>query len=324
VTVGSFREPVDVTGVPGSPRTLAVVERAGRIRLVRRGLTLSRPLADLRDRVFAAGPDETTDQRGLFSVAFRTDYGRTGRFYVDYVDRGGRLRVDELRRSRAGVHHVLDLGPVTTMHHGGQLQFGPDGLLYVSTGMNDDPQVSQDPGRTGGKLLRLDPRAAHPRAQVYALGLRNPWRFSFDRATGALLLGDVGDSSEEEVDVLAPGAAPGANFGWPAREGDLVRDPAARGPFAAPALVHRHGAGWCAVTGGYVVRDRALGRLYGRYLYGDLCSGNLWSARLDGRALRGDRRLGTTVPYLVSFGQDDHGRLYAVSFSGAIYRLAAG
>ena len=194
--VGRFSQPVYVTSPPGAKRTLVVVERYGRIRRVVRGHVRRRLLADLRSRVQIDDPNEEVDQRGLFSVAFPRDYRRSGRFYVQYVDRAGHERVDELRRGRRQVRRVLDLGLVGTQHHGGQLQFGPDGLLYVSTGM--DTPVHP------GSLLRLDPRrSAQP--EVYASGLRNPWRFSFDRGSGALLIGDVGDNTAEEVDVLAPG-----------------------------------------------------------------------------------------------------------------------
>ena len=212
--IGRFAEPVYLTSLPHRPDRLVIVERYGRIRTLfhgRRGM-----LADLRDRVLVTDPRETVDQRGLFSVAFPPDYARSHRFYVLYVDRTGRERVDELRPGGRGRRLVLDLGPARTQHHGGQLQFGPDGLLYVSTGMGDDPASSQDPARPGGKILRLDPRAGTP-PEVYALGLRNPWRFSFDR--GALLIGDVGDRATEEVDVIPAGAPPGSNFGWPAYEG---------------------------------------------------------------------------------------------------------
>jgi hypothetical protein len=291
--VGSFRQPVYLTSPPGAKRTLVVVERYGRIRLVVRGRAQRRPLADLRSRVLVANPDEEVDQRGLFSVAFPRDYRRSGRFYVDYVDRSGRQRIDELRRGSRRVRRVLDLGPVTTQHHGGQLQFGPDGLLYASTGTGDGPGP--------GAILRFDPR--RPRPEVYATGLRNPWRFSFHR--GALFIGDVGDRTAEEVNVVPAGAPPGTDFGWPAFEG-------AGGP-APPALVHLQSDGWCAITGGYVRR--------GRYLYGDLCSGRVWSARVSGARLDDARPAGLTVPYLVSFGRDARGRVYAVSFGGDVYRL---
>jgi glucose/arabinose dehydrogenase len=290
--VGRFHEPVYVAG---SERTLAVVERYGLVRLVPSG----RVLVDLRRRVLVEDPRETVDQRGLLSMAFAPDYRRSRRFYVMYVNRRGRLRVDMVRRRH--VRRILDLGEVASQHHGGQLQFGPDGLLYVSTGMGDDPSVSQDPSHPGGKILRLDPR--RPRPDVYALGLRNPWRFSFHR--GRLLIGDVGESAVEEVNVAG---APGMNFGWPAYEGDERRP-----EFTPPALAHRHPR-WCAITGGYVRR--------GRYLYGDLCSGRIWSARIVGDRFGRPRRTRLRVPYLVSFGRDGRGRVYAVSFFGAVYRIA--
>ncbi len=249
--VGRFSQPVYVTSPPGYRRTLVVVERYGRIRRVVRGHVKRRPLADLRSRVKIDDPNETVDQRGLFSVAFPRDYRRSGRFYVQYVDRAGKERVDELRRGRRSVRRVLDLGAVGTQHHGGQLQFGPDGLLYVSTG-KDTPVHP-------GSLLRLDPRRSAP-PEVYATGLRNPWRFSFDRGTGALLIGDVGDQAAEEIDVLAPGAPAGANFGWPAFEGDRRREPGDPPGYVEPALVLKHADRWCAITGGYVARDRRPAR----------------------------------------------------------------
>ena len=294
VPIGHFQQPVYVTSPPHAKHTLIVVERYGRIREVVRGHVQRKLYADLRSRVLVTNPDEEVDQRGLFSIAFPPDYRRSRRFYVDYVDRTGHQRIDELRHGSTRVRHVLDLGPAPTQHHGGQLQFGPDGLLYASTGMGDGSHV--------GQILRFDP--LHPRPEVYATGLRNPWRFSFH--AGTLLIGDVGDHAWEEVDVVPAGAAPGTDFGWPAVEGP-------GGP-APPALAHRHSDGWCAITGGFVLR--------GRYVYGDLCSGKLWSARLTGATLDDDRPLGVSVNYLVSFGRDARGRLYAVSFGGEVFRLS--
>jgi glucose/arabinose dehydrogenase len=322
--VGRFAEPVYVTSPPGAVHDLVVVQRYGLIRIVRRGRILRRPLADLRRRVLVASPYEGTDQRGLFSVAFPRDYRRSGRFYVQYVDRRGRLRVDELRRGRTATRRILDLGPAATKHHGGQLQFGPDGLLYVSTGMNDDPFSSQDPAGTGGKLLRLNPRAAGARAEIYALGLRNPWRFAFDRRTGALLIGDVGEDRAEEVNLIARDTPPGGNFGWPAYEG-VERTPETPDVAGAlpPALSYLHDGGRCAITGGYVARDPRVPALAGRYVYGDLCTGAIYSARFDGATLGRPRRVRVAGLYLVSFGEDARGRLYAVSFNGAVFRFRA-
>ncbi len=318
--LGHFDEPVYVTGPPVAARKLVVVERYGRILTVVPGRR-PRILADLRSRVRVDDPRETVDQRGLFSVAFPPNYRRTGRFYAEYVNRASRLRVDELRRGQSGVRRILDLGAVSTEHHGGQLQFGPDGLLYVSTGMNDDPWISQDPASPGGKILRVDPRLPQPVAEVYALGLRNPWRFSFDRRTGDMFIGDVGDADAEEIDVIPRGTEPGTNFGWPTFEGRQRREPS--GPAAAtpPALVLAHANHWCAVTGGYVVRDRKL-PFYGRYVYGDLCSGRLFSARRRGTRLVDPRSLGLRLPYVVSFGEDAAGHLYGVSFFGDVFRFA--
>jgi glucose/arabinose dehydrogenase len=313
-----FRQPVYVAAPRCDRHRLFVVERRGTIRVLRDYRTGPRPFLDMRRRVLIRSRDETVDQRGLLSMAFAPDYARSGRFYVFYVDRRDRIRVDELRRSRRHPDRadpstrrtVLSLGPATTMHHGGQLQFGPDGLLYVSTGMGMTPATSQDPATLGGKILRLDPRRRHPRPEVYALGLRNPWRFSFHRRS--LLIGDVGDSTMEEIDVLGPHGA-GANFGWPLFEGTRRVAAGSVPHYVAPALVHAHADGWCAIVGGYVV-----GR---RYVYGDVCSGALWSARLRGGRLRDDRPLRTAVPYLVSFGEDGRHRLYAVGLNGLVERI---
>ena len=304
-------QPVYVTGVPGHPRELAVVERYGLVRLLRPGHTRRPVLLDLRTRVGIQDPNEMADQRGLLSIAFSPRYAADGRLYLDYVDRAGHLRVDEWQRGTGALRPMLDLGVATTMHHGGQLQFGPGGSLYVSTGMGEDPMASQDPSRPGGKILRLDPRAAHPQPEIVALGLRNPWRFSLHR--GTLLIGDVGDNRVEEVDVLPAGSPRGANFGWPYREGRLRGAPGGPAGLRAPALTHRHGASWCAVVGGYVLR--------GRYVYGDVCTGRLWSARLRGTRLSDDRREPMAVPYLVSFGTDTRGRLYGVSLDGSLWRI---
>jgi hypothetical protein len=176
--------------------------------------------------------------------------------------------------------------------------------------MGDDPETSQDPASPGGKILRLDPLAPQPRPEVVVLGLRNPWRFSFHR--GALLIGDVGEHREEEVDVVVPGAAP-ANLGWPFREGRATLRGGGPPGLRGPEIAHRHGRGWCSLVGGYVLR--------GHYVYGDVCSGRLWSARFRAAGLGRPRRLPLRTPYLVSFGRDTRGRVYAVSLTGRLWRF---
>ena len=343
-----FKQPVFVTGPPGSKR-MFVVERQGRIRVVVRGRrTLKRPFLDMRRDVHIAIPNrESQDMRGLFSMALAPDYARSGLFYVAYSGRDDMVHVDELRRSARNRNRaepqrrrVLTVGEATPYHHGGQLQFGPDRMLYVSTGTADSTALPQDPGDLRGKLLRIDPRAAgeqpysvpadNPfvgvegaRPEVWALGLREPWRFSFDRLRGGLVLGDVGGDTAEEHNYLPPGSPGGANFGFPVYEGDEVLE---GGPepanYVRPVLSQRHNR-FCAAMGGVIVRDRALRGLYGRYLYNDLCSPTLRSARVRPGRFRDDRRVALRLPYLVSFGEDGRGRVWGVSFGGGVYRIEA-
>ena len=223
---------------------------------------------------------------------------------------------------------------------GGQLQFGPDGMLYVGLGYGRDPDSSQDLSRLTGKLLRIDPWPAgglpyripadNPFAgrpgvspEIYASGLRVPWRFSFDRRTGDLVIGDVGETRFEEIDFVRRGRAAGVNFGWPLFEGRRRTRAGSPSGLVSPVLVRRHPRRGCAaIIGGYVVRDRALRGLRGRYLYGDLCQTRLRSVRLGTPQASGDRAEPLTVRFpLVSFGEDARGHLYAVSMAGAVYRL---
>jgi glucose/arabinose dehydrogenase len=229
------------------------------------------------------------------------------------------------------------------------LQFGPDGLLYVATGdgggAGDPSGNAQDKNSLLGKLLRINPLrrgGGRPygiprdnpyvgekgRDEVFARGLRNPYRFSFDRRTGDLTLGDVGQDAVEEIDfVPTSGGARrprgGVNFGWNAFEGRR-RYAAGSAPGHLPPVIQRsHDAGSCSITGGYVIRDRSLGKLYGQYVYGDLCDSRLRVARLRSGRARGDRSLGARVRTLVSFGEDGRGRVHAISLDGPVFRLAA-
>jgi hypothetical protein len=262
-------------------------------------------------------------------MAFAPDYAASGRFYVFYTDNDGDIRVEERTRSAADPD-MADPASARTLlvqehsaasnHNGGQLQIGPDGRLYVSIGDGAvDPSDAQDPGTFLGKITRIDP--ANGAAEVYARGLRNPYRFSFDRATGDLTIGDVGQAAQEEVDLLGAGAAPGANFGWPACEGSVCTGPAPAN-YVPPVLTYANDASTCAITGGYVVRDPTQPALAGRYVYGDFCAGALRSAVLAQGGASGDAPLGLTVSMLASFGEDAAGCLYAVSLDGPVYRVA--
>lgn len=345
--IGSFTTPVYVTQAPGDPSRLFVVEQEGRIRVVRNGRTLRTPFLDIADRVVSGG------ERGLLSVAFAPDYQRSGRFYVDYTDLNGNSRVVEFRRSsnpdradRASARQILFQQQPETNHKGGLLLFGPDGHLYV--GFGDGGGSYDRHGKIGnaqnlgtwlGKILRIDPLPgggkpytvpadnpfvgrAGAKPEIYWWGLRNPWRFSFDRATGDVSIADVGQDQVEEVNFLRRGTGAGANFGWREWEGTNRVDQTlnVRNP-VFPVLEYTHANGNCSVTGGYVVRDPRIPALAGRYVYADFCAGRLLSARLQIPRARDRRSLGLTVSSPSSFGEDLAGRVYVVSLSGPVYRL---
>jgi glucose/arabinose dehydrogenase len=349
VSVGRFSSPLFVTAPPGDRRRVFVVEQGGRIVVVRGGRRLSRPFLDIRGLVTAGG------ERGLLGMAFAPDYARSKRFYIYYTDRSGQQNVVEYRRATAdraapgSTRLVLRMADPEGNHNGGMLAFGPDGLLYIGTGDGggaDDQHGGrgngQDLGSLLGKLLRIDPRAGGGRAyripasnpfagrsgargEVYSYGLRNPWRFSFDRRTGDLAIGDVGQNAVEEIDFVSRGRGRGANFGWRPFEGSRRNFPGERADgHVEPVLEHTHGEGFCSITGGYVVRDPRLPALAGRYIYGDYCQGRIRGARLRAGSATGDRALNVSqVPELSSFGEDARGRVYVTSLAGPVYRLSA-
>ena len=343
--VGGFSSPTYVAAPRGDRARLFVVERGGTIRVVLRGRKLDTAFLDISGSVSTGG------ERGLLSMAFARDYRSSGRFYVYFTDDTGDIRIREYRRSgnpnRAAAGSGRDLLRIGhrefANHNGGQVQVGPDGMLYIGTG---DGGGAGDPHGNGprlstllGKLIRIDPRpsggrpygipSGNPfrgrsgaRAEIWARGLRNPWRFSFDRRTGALAIADVGQSAQEEVD-FAPRRGRGANYGWNLFEGRRRYSSGSIGRHQRPVLVKSHSAGWCSITGGYVVRDRSLRGLYGRYVYGDLCRSQIRSVRLRRGGARGDRSTRMRVGSLVSFGEDGRGRVYAVSLNGPVYRLVS-
>jgi glucose/arabinose dehydrogenase len=345
--VARFDAPVYVTSPPADPSRLFVVEQAGRVMLVRDGRKLDTPFLDIHSQVTSGG------EQGLLSIAFPPDYAGSGRFYVYFTDRSGDQRIVEYRRRDAdhadpgSARLVLRMADSESNHNGGLLLFGPDGLMYVGTGdgggggdQHGAHGNAQNLGSLLGKILRIDPRAsggrpysvpasnpfagrAGARAEIYAYGLRNPWRFSFDRRTGDLVIGDVGQNAFEEIDFARRGKARGRNYGWRVFEGYSRYKAGEQAPgHVRPVIVRSHSDGWCSITGGYVVRDRALAGLRGRYVFGDFCKGRILSARLSAGRARGLRRTSMTVPSLSSFGQDARGRVYAVSLDGPVYRIA--
>jgi glucose/arabinose dehydrogenase len=349
VRVGTFAQPTFLASPPGDRTRRFVVERDGRIRIMRGARKLRRPFLNIASRV------QTGGESGLLSIAFDPGYARNRLYYVYYVDRAGALRVDRYRASASSPNRTQGGSRRTVIrephprgnHKGGQLQFGHDGMLYIGFG---DGGGGGDPDRNGqrlsarlGKLLRIDPRPgggyrvprdnpfarrAGTAPEVFAYGLRNPYRFSFDRRTGDLALSDVGQDNVEEVDFVPVARGRrrprgGVNFGWSAFEG-RSRYPGGEADAPGhlpPVIERRHSQGSCSITGGYVIRDRAMGRFRGRYVYGDFCDARLRVAKLRRGRAQGDRAAGPRVSSLVSFGEDGRGRVHAMSLEGAVYRL---
>jgi glucose/arabinose dehydrogenase len=351
--IGSFDSPVYVTGAPGYPSLLFVVEQPGRVEVLRKGRRLRHPFLDISGQVSFEG------ERGLLSVAFPPGYKSSGSFYVYYTDRAGNIRIDEYRRrsatrAAAGSRRAMIQipHPVNSNHNGGQMQF-LGGLLYFGTGDGgsggDPPNNAQNRDSLLGKLLRIDPRssggapytvpASNPfvgragRDEIYSYGLRNPFRFSFDTVSAPqprIAIGDVGQNRFEEIDYTTVAAASGANFGWDALEGFApykdensgTPDP---GGTVKPILAYSHDRGGsCSVIGGYVVSDPSLPSLRGRYVYADYCEGQLRSLVPHLGRGSGDRKLGLSVDTPTSFGSDDRGHVYVTSQAGPVYRLVPG
>lgn len=344
--VGSFDRPVLVTAPPGDTQRLFVVEQTGMVRVVKDGVVLERPFLDLSQKVLV------TSEPGLLSIAFSPDYATSGVFYAFYNSTAGDgdIHISEFRRHPTdpdladpySERVLLTIVKPWENHNGGMLQFGPDGYLYASVG-DGDSGVLNPPGRYAqsrdellGDILRIDPGGGDPygvpkdnpfvgldgvREEVWAYGLRNPWRFWIDAPTGALYLGDAGNARREEVDLVPPGRS-GLNFGWPCFEGSLPFDPTATCDGALPPLLEypREGDA-CAVIGGVVVRDERLAPLAGRYLYGDYCSGVITAVVVDEGQVTASDDLGFAVPELSSFGVDGLGRIYVMSLRGDVFRL---
>ncbi len=334
-------DPLYVTAPAGDAR-LFVVEQSGRIRIVKAGRLLPTPFLDLTDRLRAGG------EQGLLSAAFHPRYPANGFLYVNYTDRGGDTRVERYSVSRdpdradpSSAKLVLMVEQPFANHNGGLVMFGPDGMLYVGMG---DGGSGGDPFGHGqnratllGKMLRIDvdrgdPYAVPPdnpfvgragmRGEIWAYGLRNPWRFCFDPPTGLLYIADVGQNRWEEIDVM-PADRAGLDYGWNVLEGDHCyrsRD-CDRSGRVAPVVEYGHGDG-CSVTGGFVYRGKRMPNLAGHYFYADYCNAWIRSFKYEGGAVTDHREWRGIGPgQITSFGQDGAGELYVCSSDGTVHRL---
>jgi glucose/arabinose dehydrogenase len=346
--LGRFDEPTYLAAPRGERRLRFVVEREGRIRVLRGRRVLREPFLDI------SGDVSTGGESGLLSMAFAPDYARSRRFYVYYTDNEGFITIDSFLRSEGtptradpgSRRNVMRVPHHRFNHKGGQLQFGPDGRLYAAFGDGggggDPDRNAQNLGRILGKMIRIEPRPEggysipedNPfrtrrgaRPEVYAYGLRNPYRFSFDRRRGGLTIGDVGQDEVEEIDFV-PGRdgsdrtpRGGYNFGWSVFEGRSPYNGGRARGHVPPVIDHSQGEGFCSIIGGYVLRDRSLGRgWYGRYVYGDFCQPTIRLAHLR-RGNAPSRATRLRVSDLASFGEDGRGRVYAISLGGPVYRI---
>jgi glucose/arabinose dehydrogenase len=343
--VGGLSSPLDLQAAPGDNTRLFVVEQRGRIRIIRGQTVSATPFLDIASRISCCG------ERGLLGLAFHPAYAQNGRFYVNYTNPQGNTHVSEFRVSSNpdqanpdSERQLLFVGQPFANHNGGGLAFGRDGRLYIGLGdggSGGDPQDNgQDLGTHLGKMLRIDVDGGVPygvpadnpfrttggaRPEIWAYGLRNPWRFSFDRATGELYIGDVGQGAREEIDV-APAGRGGQNYGWNIMEGTLCFRTTAcvMTGLTLPVLDYGRAVG-ASVTGGYVYRGCRMPGYHGTYFYGDFISGTIRSFRLQDGVVADARDWTSTVgrgaDSVSSFGQDAEGELYVVDYDGEVYRI---
>jgi len=337
VTEG-LNQPLDLQHA-GDDR-LFIVEKGGTIRVVEGGVLRPKPFLDIRDRVGSRGSEQ-----GLLGLAFHPLFSANGFFFVNYTDLKGNTVVSRFRVSADPAYAdpgseriILQVPQPYPNHNGGALAFGPDAMLYIGLG---DGGAEGDPLGNGqrldtllGKILRVDVDSAEPyaipannpfalgggRPEIWAYGLRNPWRFSFDPRTGDMFVGDVGQDKWEEIDYLAAGSPGGTNFGWNLREGAHPYKSEATSGLTDPIAEYSHAEG-CSVTGGVVVRSPSLPEWNGIYLFGDYCSGRIWGLLRDSNGAWQKQVLYHTDFSIVSFGVDSKGEVYLVDLNGAIYRL---
>jgi len=335
-----FDRPLHITHAGDGSGRLFVVEKVGRIRIVRDGQVLPEPFLDITDRV-----GSRANEQGLLSVAFHPRYRENGWLFVNYTDDDGDTVVSRFeatgdRADPVSEQVVLTIGQPFSNHNGGLIVFGPDGMLYIGMGdgggAGDPLGAGQDRSTLLGKILRINvedlPYTIPPDnpwadgvdglQENWVIGVRNPWRFSFDRATGDLFVADVGQNRLEEVHLLRAGQIAGANLGWNVMEGDecFNRDDCDRNAFDLPIDVYPHSLG-CSVTGGHVYRGAAFPALQGVYIFGDFCSGRIWGLRPSGAGWERVELLQSGLQ-IASFGEDEAGELYVAGYNnGVLYRI---
>ncbi len=345
--VSGLRTPTGIASAHDGSGRLFITEKAGTVRIVRGGELLPQAFLDIRNLVGSGGSEQ-----GLLGLAFHPRYATTGVFFVNYTDRNGdtvvaryRASADPERADPASATVVLAVKQPAANHNGGHLAFGPDGKLYIGLGdgggAGDRFGNAQNPAALLGKMLRIDVDAGEPyaipsdnpfrdrpgyRPEIWALGLRNPWRYSFDRATGDLYIADVGQNAYEEVNFQPASSRGGENYGWPRMEGTHCYPSGAacdRGGLVLP--VGEYGrSGGCSVTGGYVYRGRSELALTGAYFFADFCSGTFWSLHRDAAGQWVQTELLRSGVSISSFGEDEAGELYVVGYNnGTLYRLRA-
>ena len=333
--VSGLVRPVDVQNAGDGSGRLFIIEKVGRIRVFKNGQLFETPFLDITDRIGSSG-----NEQGLLGLAFHPHYAENGRFFVNYTDKNGNTVIARFQASAdiADPNSEVDLLHVYQPfpnHNGGVLTFGPDGYLYAGLG---DGGSADDPFGNGqnkavllGKILRLDVDSAQPYAlpsdnpfgdEIWAYGLRNPWRISFDKATGDLYIADVGQDIWEEVDYVPAGEPGGLNFGWNYREGQhpFRGSPSTSDHLTYPVAEYSHNEGRCSVTGGYVYRG-AMAEWQGIYFYGDYCTGMVWGLVKSENGFKSQSLFETGVT-ITSFGQDESGEVYLASDNGSVYILA--
>ena len=369
-----YKKPVFITSYPNNAKLLYIVEQAGLIKLINDGKKLSRPFFDINKRV--VNPNRPGDERGLLGFAFHPNHTNNGKFYINYMDNDGNTIISEfstnseLRADHKSERIILKLKQPYGNHNGGDIQFGPDGYLYISIGdggkAGDPLNAGQDLSSLFGKIIRIDieqkpygiPKSnpffgqKDKREEIWAWGLRNVWRFSFDKQTGDKYLADVGQNKWEEVNFEPASSKGGLNYGWRIMEANHCYDPKENCPtegLIKPIIEYPNDANHpafafriieelsfsetdvegCSVTGGYVYRGQRIKSMQGQYIFGDYCSGNIWTLKVvNGKAINFKNRTeeiniggGEFTTYISSFGQDSDGEIYIIDYNGGIYKL---